>query len=550
MSFFNLNNPELYIGIAFAIVNAILLCFASSKFLQIIQLSGYKISGYRVWLADTHAKYISRLAMLSFISFSCMLITVVIFDAYLGYASYLAYIGFAFYLFFLIYFICNMYIAPQKTPLKTTYRMNRLIACLFTIIAIVSFILFWISTTYLPLYVPYIRFSVVALTPLLLPLLVPLAHFIMLGYEILNHKKFISWAKKKLKKYPDLIKIGITGSVGKTSTKFILNSILSEKYNVCMTPHSFNTPMGLTKVVLDYLKPSHEVLITEMGAKQPGEIQALCDIIKPKYGILTLVGSQHLATFGSLENIAKTKNELINSLPTDGIAIFNGDNEPSIKLYEKCKIEKCLITTKECESSFAYAKDVVLNERGINFTLCIDNKNISCKTKLIGMHNLKNILLCSALAYKLGLSLEQIKIGISKLEPINHRLELKKENGLIILDDSFNSSVEGSNSALECLKMFKTGKKIIVTPGLVELGQLEKESNFNFGAKIAETCDEVIIVNKVNKNSITEGLLSEGFSEEKISFATNLLEAKLKLKDIAKKGDVILFENDLPDNYT
>lgn len=442
-----------------------------------------------------------------------------------------------------------MYNAPKKTPLKQTFRMNRLIACLFIILAITSFLLFWLSVEIIPRYIPYVRFSIVALSPLLLPLLVPLAHFIMLPFEILNHKKFISWAKKKLKKYPNLIKIGITGSVGKTSTKFILNSLLSEKYNVCMTPHSFNTPMGITKVVLDYLKPSHEVLITEMGAKQVGEIKYLCDIINPKYGILTSVGSQHLSTFGSLENIAKTKYELISSLPKDGIAVFNGDNEPSLPLYEKCDIEKILVSTKD-ENVYARAKNVKISDKGINFDLCIGEESINCKTKLLGNHNLQNILMCAALAYKLGLTLEQIRIGIAKLNPINHRLELKKENGLIILDDSFNSSVEGSNSALDVLKLFKKGKKIVVTPGLVELGQMEKEANFNFGAKMAEVCDYAIIVNQVNKDSITEGLKSKDFEDEKIIYALSLLDAKLKIKELAKAGDIILFENDLPDNYT
>ena len=549
MNFFSFSNPQLYIGIAFAIINATILCFAGAKFLQIIQLSGYKISGYKVWLSDTHAKYISRLAMLSFISFACMIITIVLFDSYVANQTYFAYFGLVFYFYFVIYFSANMYSAPQKTPLKTTFRMNRLIACLYIILAMVSFLVFYIAVDIVPRYVPYVRFSLVAFIPLTLPLLVPLAHFIMLPFELLNHKRYIAFAKKKLKKYPNLIKIGITGSVGKTSTKFILNSLLSEKYNVCMTPHSFNTPMGLTKVVLDYLKPSHEVLITEMGAKQVGEIKYLCDIINPKYGILTSVGSQHLATFGSLENIEKTKNELILSLPQDGIAVFNGDNAPCLKLYEKCEKEKMLVSTTD-EKANVYAKNIDLSEKGINFDLVIENKVINCKTKLLGTHNLQNILMCAGLAHELGLTLEQIKIGIAKLEPINHRLELKKENGLIILDDSFNSSVEGSNSALDVLKLFKNGKKIIVTPGIVELGQMEKEANFNFGAKIAEVCDYVIIVNQVNKESIYNGLLSKNFDESKIIYAISLVDAKLKIKELATKGDIILFENDLPDNYT
>ena len=471
MSFFNLSNPNLYIGIAIALVNGVLLCFVATKFLQILQLSGYKVNGFRIWLADTHAKYMSRITMLSFLSYICMLVTVALFNSYLEKQSYLSYFGLVFYLYFSIVFIVNMYNAPKKTPLKTTYRMNRLIACLYIFSAAFTFVVYWLSIEFLPANIPGI--PNIALTPLFLPVLLIIAHFVMLPIESANNKRYINKAKKKINKYPNLIKIGITGSVGKTSTKFILNSLLAEKFDVCITPHSFNTPMGITKVVLDYLKPNHEVLITEMGAKQIGDIKFLCDIVNPTYGILTGVGSQHLATFGSLENIAKTKNELIESLPKDkGVAVFNGDNNASLPLYEKCQTEKFL-TSQTDNTAFVHAENIKVTNKGISFKLCIGEESIICKTKLLGQHNLQNILLCCALAHKLGLTMEQLKIGIAKIEPINHRLELKNENGLIILDDSFNSSVEGSKSALDVLKLFENGKKIVVTPGLIELGPME-----------------------------------------------------------------------------
>ncbi len=548
MNFFNVSNPNLYIGIALALLNAVLLCFASCKFLQMIQLSGYKFNGYRTWLADTHANYFSRIAMLSFISYACMLVSAALFNSFLDKQSYFSYFGLIFYLYFSLIFIINIYHEPKKTPLKQTYRMDRLVACLYILSAGVTFLVYWLSEEFLPDFLPAI--PTIALTPLLIPILVSLAHFITWPFETLNNRRYIIRAKKKLQKYPTLIKIGITGSVGKTSNKFILNSLLSEKYDVCITPHSFNTPMGLTRVVLDYLKPNHDVLITEMGAKQVGDIKFLCDMIQPTYGILTSVGSQHLTTFGTLENIAKTKNELIKSLPKDkGVAIFNGDNEPSMPLYEKCECKKILVSTKDA-ACFVHAENVKATDKGTTFKLCIGDQSINCKTKLLGLHNLQNILMCCALAYELGLTLEQLKLGIAKIEPINHRLELKKENGLVILDDSFNSSVEGSKSALDVLKLFDSGKKIVVTPGLVELGSYEHEANYNFGKQLAEVCDYVIIVNQVNKQQISDGLKDAGFDETKIIYALSLLDAKLKIKDLAEKGDVILFENDLPDNYT
>lgn len=548
MNFFDLTNPNLYIGIALAVLNGVLLCFASCKFLQMIQLSGYKVNGYRAWLADTHANYFSRIVMLSFLSYACMLVSAALFNSFLDKQSYLSYFGLIFYLYFAMIFIINMYHEPKKTPLKQTYRMDRLVACLYILSAGVTFIVYWLSVEYLPDVIPDI--PTIALTPLLIPILVPLAHFITWPFETLNNRRYIVRAKKKLEKFPTLIKIGITGSVGKTSNKFILNSLLSEKYSVCITPHSFNTPMGLTRVVLDYLKPNHDVLITEMGAKQVGDIKFLCDMIQPTYGILTSVGSQHLSTFGCLENIAKTKNELIKALPKDkGIAVFNRDNEPSMPLYEKCECKKILTSTQDT-TCYVHAENVKTTDKGTTFKLCIGEESINCKTKLLGLHNLQNILMCCALAHELGLTLEQLKIGIAKIEPINHRMELKKENGLVILDDSFNSSVEGSKAALEVLKLFENGNKIVVTPGLVELGNYEHEANYNFGKQLAEVCDYVIIVNQVNKEKIAEGLKDAGFDESKILYAISLIDAKLKIKELAKKGDTVLFENDLPDNYT
>lgn len=545
MPFFSTANPNLYIAIALSVINGVLLCFCGYKFLHILQLSGYKMQGYKVWLKDTHAKYILRIAMLSLMSLAGMLVTVALFDSYTSHQNYFSYIGLIFYFTFTIVFIVNMYNAPQKTPLVQTHRMTRLCILLGILMAGVTFGLIYLTTEF----IPFVRFSSMAITPLLLPIMVPIAHGILVPFEILNGKRYISWTKHKLKKFPNLIKIGITGSYGKTSTKYILNTILSENYNVCITPHSFNTPMGITKVVLSYLKPHHDVLITEMGAKQVGDIKFLCDIVKPQYGILTSVGSQHLSTFGTLENIEKTKFELIKSLPENGLAIFNGNNEKAMNLFNKCTIKKYATKTDSADGAFAYGKDVKISSSGINFVLVIDGKEIECKTKLIGKHNLENILMCCALAYNLGLTLEQIKLGISKLKPINHRLELKKENGITILDDAYNSNVEGSLCALETLNLFKTGKKIVITPGLVELGRKEKEENINFGRNIAKFADLVIVVNKTNKDAIITGLKEENFPEDKILFASTLIEARILLKDNAEKGDVVLFENDLPDNY-
>ena len=541
MEFFNFNNPHLIIAIILSVINGILLCFVAGKLLQIIQLSGYKIEGYRIWIKDTKANYVSRLFMLGILSFAAIIVTNAILD---GFGDYYSYIGLFFYFYFSIVFVLNMNQTVQKTPLSQTKRMNRLILCLFVLCTLITFGLCALMYKFVPL----IKFGIISLTPPLLLLIVPLAHFIMIPIENYIRKKYIKMAKSKLAKMPNLIKIGITGSYGKTTTKHILNVMLSSKYNVCMSPHSFNTPMGLTKVVIKYLKENHTILIAEMGARNVGDIKYLCDLIQPKHAIITSVASQHLATFGTLENVAKTKYELVEAIGDDGIVVFNGESEGAFKLYEKCNKNKLLSGINKADA-FVNITGYKTSSLGSEFTLNIEGKSVNCKTKLLGKENLEDIALAAALAYKLGVGLDLLKESIYSLKPLAHRLELSYKNGYTIIDNSFNASVESSYSSLEVLKNFD-GTKVIITPGIVELGQKEFEENVSFGRKIAKTCDKVIIVNKTNREAIKKGLQEENFDEQNILLVDTLAKAKEQLTSFAPENSVLLFQNDLPDNYT
>ena len=539
MDFFNGNNIHLIIAVVLSAVNGAIMCFLSSKFLHVIQLSGYKINGYRAWLKETKAAYVGRLTILSFLSIACILVTNALLD---GYGEYYSYVGLVFYFYFCIVFIVNVYKTPNKTPLKQTKRMNRLTFVVFLIMIAITFILIAIFSEY----VVYVKFGIVALTPLFLPFVVPVCHFLCVPMELIFRQYYIIKAKKKLKKLNNLIKIGITGSFGKTTTKHILNVMLATKYNVCMSPHSFNTPLGLTKVVNSYLKPEHEILITEMGARQIGDISYLCRLIQPKHAIITSVGNQHLATFGSVDNVYKAKKELMQAI-IDGIVCFNANNEGCLKMYNECKTEKilCGINSDDC---FANIKHIKTTNKGSTFTLEIDKKSVNCTTKLLGIHNLEDVVLSAGLAYKLGVTLTQIKNAISSLKPVPHRLELINENDLTIIDNSYNASMESSMAALETLKLFD-GDKIIVTPGIVELGEEQYSINENLAQEIAKVAQKIIIVNKTNKDALINGLNKAKFDSKNIIFVENLADAKDKLKEIVKPKDVILFENDLPDNY-
>ena len=542
MNFFSLSNPHFYIAIAISLLNGILLCFVANKPFQMLQLSNYKLSGYNAWLKDTKIKFFGRLTMLAFLSIISVLVTNALLDGFGN--GYYSYLGLVFYIYFNIIFILNISKIPQKTPLKQTRRMNRLIATTFVLLATLSFILIAIFTEF----VPFVKFGVVVLTPICVPILVGIAHVINLPLENHIRSNYIKKAKRKLEKMPGLIKIGITGSYGKTTTKHILNVLLSKKYSVCMTPHSFNTPMGLTKVVIKYLKKENQILIAEMGARNVGDIKYLCDLINPKHAIITAVASQHLATFGSLDNIAKTKNELVHAI-TDGYVVFNAQSQGALNLYEKCDKEKYL-SGINYNKAFCNIENIKANATGSEFDLIIDGEKINCKTKLIGEQFIEDIAMASAMAYKLGVSLKEIADGISTLKPMAHRMELvNNNNGLTIIDNSYNSSVESSKASLKTISMFN-GNKIIITPGIVEMGAKEYEVNVDFGKNIAEVCSKVIIVNKVNLDAIKQGLLEAGFDEENIYEAENLKLASQMLPKLTNFGDVVLFENDLPDNYT
>ena len=425
--------------------------------------------------------------------------------------------------------------AKVKKKLSFTPRMKRLCAAAALLCIGIAFLAIFVT--------PY----VLIVAALLFPLITLGAGWLMRPIENAVNQKYLNQAKKKLDAQPSLIKIGITGSFGKTSTKFILASMLEQKYSVLATPSSFNTPMGLTKVINNDLKPSHEVFIAEMGARHVGDIRELVDLVHPQYGIITSVGKQHLETFHTLENIVNTKYELIEGLPADGCAFFANDNGLVSAMYDRTEKKRFLSGfDKKCD---VYADDLEVGATGSFFTLHAQGTAMKMHTALLGKHNISNILVCAAAALHLGVSLEQIASALKKLKPIDHRLALMPgANGMIIIDDTFNSNPMGTKAALEVLKSFQ-GRKVVLTPGMVELGEAEQELNREFGRQMAECADAVILVGEKRTEPILAGLREKNFDENKIAVAPTLDEAVKLIGNYAGSGDVVLFENDLPDNY-
>lgn len=530
--------------IVVSVTNAILMSFAGYKFLHMLQLSSYKMKGYFKWIKDDKGSEWGRLIMLSFLSSAALLITNVLLEDFFVY-KIMTYLGLVFYLIFCIVYIVNQYTASQKTPLKYTKRMTRLVVVYSILVFALTMLFLNISF----LYIPYFKYGAVGLIPMFVPLLVCLAFYITLPFEILNNKRYVKKATMVLDKRTDLIKIGITGSYAKTSVKNILATLLSVKYNVLATPQSFNTPLGISKTVLDSLNDSHQVFIAEMGARYQGDIKELCEMVKPNIGILTGLGNQHLLTFGSEERLIATKGELQDWISlSNGKMFFNGDCEKNKILFDKCECEKTMVYGFD-EKSDLYAKNISYDNRGVSFTIVYNKKSYKTHAGLLGKHNISNIMLCASVCLSLGLTMEEIVKGVEMLTASPHRMALiPSSSSLVIIDDAYNGSVEGSKAALDVLASFE-GTKVVITPGLVELGKEQVESNKEFGRHMAKCADYVIINGTTNYESLFAGLKEGQMPEENILRAGSLKQATTLLAGITKPGDVVLFENDLPDNY-
>ncbi len=423
-----------------------------------------------------------------------------------------------------------------KKPFVVTERVKRLIA----MHALTSLVLLLIGRAVLPM-------MLWCLIPALEAALIALAAVCAQPIEKHINQQFVDDAKKRLEQNPNLIKIGITGSYGKTSTKFLLRDILSVKYSVLATPSSFNTTMGVTRVIREQLMPSHQVFIAEMGARHVGDIKELVDLVHPTVGLLTSVGPQHLDTFGTIERIKNTKYELIDGLPQNGTAILARDGAICEELYHRCPLEK-----KYMPDDLMTASDMEWGPFGTRFTLTDveTGESARCETRLLGEHSIANLLLCCTAARTLGMTTSEIAIGVARCQPVEHRLELLSGGGGVsIIDDAFNANPVGAKAALRVLKNFP-GRRIVITPGMVELGGEEAQFNREFGEQMAESVDIAILVGKRHTQPIVDGLLSKEFPQENIHVVSSLEESTKVLHAMMQAGDVVLYENDLPDNYS
>ncbi len=521
-----------YIHIAIGVILALSLNFSLYRQIQMLQQSSYYPSRYLKWA------YSGFMTEITFLCFAYLINSAL----YLS-EQYILCIAFCLLVLALRMILAFRQHKKSIKKLVFTARVKRLFTAANIILILIIFIIALSKNAFLS----EMLYMLCEILCFISPLFVLLIWTVTKPIEAIISRHYINDAKRILKSNSGLTVIGITGSFGKTTTKFILNRILSEKYNTVCTPQSFNTPMGVVRTVREKIKPNTQMFICEMGAKNIGDIKEICDIAHPSCGIITSVGAQHLDTFGSIDNVFKTKFELAQEVKhNNGFTFISAESEEILSRYDKN--DKTLILFGKDE---AYrAENIVRNAYGSNFDLVLNGVRITVSTKLLGLHSIYDILAAAALGFKLGVSENDIKVAVSSLKSTEHRLELKGSvNGSLLIDDAYNSNPVGCLEAVRTLGTFDGFKKTVITPGLIELGEKEYEANYNLGLEAAKYCDTIILVGKNRSKPMLDAIETTDFNKDNVYVASSFAEAMGIYSATADSKSIVLLENDLPDNY-
>ena len=528
----------MYYFIASLFIILIYILYKSKKAIHMLQQNFYDESHrYFIWMTKNIKKVLGNIDILFILPLIFLFIKI----------DSLVIISLTTLLYLIIFYLYrNSYKKEQtKIPLAFTSRVKRLYVTEIILYLIVSII---IICNYVDTLVP-IYYLIIGLIAYFSYLIIWICNYLNKPIEKCVYLHYKRMAMKKLKKMSIPV-IGITGSYGKTSSKNAINEILNVHFNSFATPKNFNTPYGLIRSINNYLDKFNDIFIAEMGAFKRGEIKKTCQLMHPTHGVLTIIGDAHLESFGSKENIQKGKFELIESLPQDGIAILNGDDKWQ-RDYDlqnkKCKVLWIGIDNEDVDLR---ALNIKLSYKGTDFDVKFrhDDNLYHFHTSLLGKYNVYNLLAGILLGKELGMTIDELKRGVALVKPYEHRLELKKNGTLNIIDDAYNSNPLGSKMALEVLHLMP-GKKVVVTPGMIELGEKQYELNKKFGTYIAKVCDYVILVGKEQTKPIYDGLIEQHYNMDNVYVLNNVLDAFNILRRIDDGNTYVLLENDLPDLF-
>ena len=458
---------------------------------------------------------------------------------------------------------------PQsETEIKKTFnrtqRATRIIITAFVISALSYMLLSGILNS---INLPDIRVIAVAIVStsgliifLCAPIWLTLSNLILTPVDAYLQRRFLNQATQVLNNIHPKI-IGITGSYGKTTTKNFLRDILSIRYRTYATPKSYNTLMGISLAINRDLTEDYsiEYFISEMGAYVPGEIERICQLTPPDMSIVTEVGPQHLERFGTLENVKIAKYEIIKNLPQDGVGVFNWDNPYIQEMVAEGYPNTRISVSRELNLDEAHEKnitwiatDIQESLQGLSFTIINiqTNEQEQITTSIVGEHNVTNLLLSTAVAYHEGISLRDIAARIRTLQPAESRLMTQTTaEGITIINDAYSANPKGVRSALKVLGMYQSGKRLLITPGMIELGDLHDTENRKLGEYAAQFATDIILIGREQTKPIFEGIQSTDFNMGKLQVIETLAEAIEWYQSNLKSGDTVLFLNDLPDTY-
>ncbi|MEO6508937.1 MAG: UDP-N-acetylmuramoyl-tripeptide--D-alanyl-D-alanine ligase [Patescibacteria group bacterium] len=368
-------------------------------------------------------------------------------------------------------------------------------------------------------------------------------------------KRILQDAKAKMKQFPDIKIIGIAGSYGKTTMKELLAAVLSQKFKVVKTPKNINTPLGISRTILKEISAETEYFIVEMGEYTKGDIKDLCKITTPDIAIVTGINEAHLERMGGIHTTIETIFEVVAHMKESGVVLLNGDDHYVKDNYQKyIQQQQVIIYGSDKKIDDIEIKDVEFEKDASGITFSVHQRGLDLgrlKIAVLGEYIVADALGAIKLAEKLGLSIKQISDGIAAMKPIAHRLEpiYNKNTKILVIDDSYNGNPRGVEEAINVLSKFDQQRRIYLTPGLAESAEKAREIHYNIGKQLAKVAGLVILIRNSVTPFIAEGLTQNGFDTENIVWFDTAKEAHSQLGKLLRPYDVILFQNDWPDNY-
>jgi UDP-N-acetylmuramoyl-tripeptide--D-alanyl-D-alanine ligase len=443
-----------------------------------------------------------------------------------------------------------------KQKFIATPRAKRLLVTAWVVVTAIPLSLITISggfTTYANDF-PFNVAIFGSLSLMLSPLYLPLANLLMWPVEESTRRYYLRLAQQNLQRSGATV-IALTGSYGKTSTKHYLQHILEGKFRTLMTPRSYNTLLGISRVINDVLAGNdrYDYFIVEAGAYIPGEIARICELVKPHISIVTTIGPMHLERFGSLDNIVKAKYEIIEALPNDGVGVFNADDPRVLGMAQKGHPQTRLLVTQHGDANARIsAANVQMTAEGTTLTVtdASTGDQQAMTMPLYGEHNVTNVLLAIAVARHLGMTLTEIASRVATLAPAEHRLvRTVHPNGIIVIDDAYSANPIGTQMALKVLDLQGSAQRVVITSGMFELGALADEENHKLGERIAAVATHAILIGEKQTAAVLHGLQAAKFPPDRTFVVATIHEAIAIYQSFLQSGDSLLVLTDLPDTY-